>query len=120
MRMLQTSRIFSSNLTIKMCQRDAWGPNKEQLKACKSEELEGILPGVLENSQSRNGGVWSRLSYGRIRTGSEGSSGWPLSLNKSQNWLEIREASKYARLHQNSKIPIIIHPHCHHHCHPHS
>lgn len=33
MRMLQTSRIFSSNLTIKICQRDAWKPNKEQLKA---------------------------------------------------------------------------------------
>lgn len=57
MRMLQTSRIFSSNLTIKMCQRDAREPNKEQLKACKSEELEVILPGVSENSQSRNGGV---------------------------------------------------------------
>lgn len=33
MRMLQTSRIFSSNLTIKIHQQDAWKPNREHLKA---------------------------------------------------------------------------------------
>lgn len=118
MRMLQTSRIFSSNLTIKIRQRDAREPNREQLKALKERGV--ILPGVFENSQTRNGGVWNGLSYGRIHRELEGSRGWPLSLNKSQNWLEIREASKYAHLHQNSKIPIIIHPHHHHLSHSHS
>lgn len=32
MRTLQTSRIFSSNLTIKICQKDAWNSNRKQLR----------------------------------------------------------------------------------------
>lgn len=41
MRMLQTSRIFSSNLTIKICQRDAREPNREQLKTLQERGVRG-------------------------------------------------------------------------------